>query len=98
MPRGILVVQSRPASPEQADDFHRWYDDTHLPEILAVDGFRSARRLAAVDGESFLVIYEVDDVESAKKAMLDFQRSTMTPPVGVQIDPPPTVQWFEDLS
>jgi hypothetical protein len=99
MARGLLLVQSRPASPEQLEDFHRWYEDTHLPEILGVAGFISARRLAAVDGPSFLVVYEVDDVAGAKAAMAAWQSSgAMSPPVGVLLDPPPSVQWFEDLT
>jgi hypothetical protein len=98
MARGLLLVQSRPASAEQAADYHRWYDDTHLPEILGVDGFVSARRLASVDEQSFLVVYEVDDIDGAKAAMARAQSSGgMSSPVGVQLDPPPTVQWFQDL-
>jgi hypothetical protein len=96
MTKGILLVQSRPASPEQADDYHQWYDRTHLPEILALDGFSSARRLAAVDGDTYLVAYEVDDVDRARAAM-GAARGSMSAPVGVQLDPPPTVQWFADL-
>ena len=98
MPKGILLVQSKPSSPDDPGDFHRWYDGTHIPEILAVEGFTSARRLRAIDGESYLVVYEVDDVDAAKAAMADAQASgKMTRPTGVQLDPPPSVQWFEAL-
>jgi hypothetical protein len=98
VPKGILVVQSRPTSPEDADAFHRWYDEFHVPEILGVDGFASARRFRSIDGESFLAVYEVDDVETAKAAMAEAQSSgAMTRPTGVQLDPPPSVQWFTDL-
>ena len=75
-----------------------WYDEVHIPEILGLAPFRSARRAAAVDGRSFLTIYEVDDVDAAKAAMGAAQaEGRMTRPSGVQLDPPPTVQWFEDL-
>jgi hypothetical protein len=97
VPKGILLVQSRPASEDDADAYHEWYDNTHLPEILGVDGFVSARRFAAADGDSFLVIYEVDDVDRAKAAMAE-GRESRSRPVGVQLDPPPTVQWFCDLA
>jgi hypothetical protein len=98
MAKGILLVQSRPSSPDDLDTYHRWYDETHIPEILAVDGFASARRLGAADGESFLVVYEVDDVDAAKAAMAAAQSAgTMTRPAGVQLDPPPSVQWFTEL-
>jgi hypothetical protein len=96
--KGLMIVQSRPSSPDAVDAFHRWYDEVHLPEILKVDGFVSARRLQALDGESFVAIYEVDDVDRAKAGLAERQKSgNMTRPEGVQLDPPPTVQWFTDL-
>jgi hypothetical protein len=98
MPKGILLVQSRPSSPADTDTYHRWYDETHIPELLAVEGFTSARRMQAEDGESFLVVYEVDDIEGAKAAMAAARAAgSMSPPQGLQLDPPPTVQWFADV-
>jgi hypothetical protein len=99
VPKGILLVQSRPASTDEIDTYHRWYDETHVPEMLGVDGFVSARRLAALDDGSFAVVYEVADVEAAKAAFAAFGTSgNMSPPAGVQMDPRPTVQWFTDLA
>jgi hypothetical protein len=96
MSNGILLVQSRPESPEALADFHRWYDEVHLPQILAVDGFVSARRLQSLDGESFLAVYEVDgDVEQAKANFAAARAAgKVDDPVGVQLDPPPSAQWF----
>lgn len=46
--------------------FNRWYNDVHVPEILACPGWRSNRRFECVDGESsVLAIYELDDPELA---------------------------------
>ena len=99
MTKGILVVQSKPRSPDELTEFHRWYDEVHIPEILAVTGFRTARRFQAVDGESYLAVYEVDDVDGAKAAMAEAGAAgKMTRPTGVQLDPPPTTQWFHDLT
>lgn len=95
MSKGLLVVQSRPASPEAVGDFNRWYDETHIPELLQVDGFTRATRYEAAEGGSFLAVYEVDDVDAAQAALAAAQSSgSMSRPVGVQLDPPPTVQWF----
>ena len=67
MTTGVLIVQSQPSSSEQLADFEDWYDNKHIPEVLAIDGFVSARRLQSLDGEAFIVIYEIEmDVESAK--------------------------------
>lgn len=44
------------------DAFNRWYNDVHVPEILACPGWRSARRYRSVDGDPrFLAVYELED-------------------------------------
>jgi len=66
MPKSLLFVESRPASPDHVDEYHRWHDQVHVPEMLAVDGFVSARRWHT-DGESFVTLYEIDtDVDTAR--------------------------------
>jgi hypothetical protein len=100
MAGGLLIVESRPVSPDDAVSYHDWYDNTHIPEILKVAGFRAARRLAALDGDTFLAVYEIDgDVEAAKAALGAATSSgTMSRPVGVQLSPPPVVRFFSALS
>jgi hypothetical protein len=94
-----MIVQSQPSSPDAAADFHQWYDEVHLPEILEVDGIAGARRLEALEGGSFVAVYEIDgDVEVAKANLAAAQAAgAMSRPVGVRLDPPPTVQWFADI-
>ncbi len=66
MSKSLLFVESRPASPDQVDEYHRWQDQVHVPEMLAVDGFVSAR-CWRTDGDSFVTLYEIDtDVETAR--------------------------------
>lgn len=69
--RTLLVVQSDIA-PDLESDFLRWYDEEHIPQRLAVPGFRGATRFVAgpppVSGSGLevappprhLAIYEVD--------------------------------------
>lgn len=49
--------------PAMEEEFNAWYDSEHLPERLAIAGFRSARRwvadLAAGEGK-YLATYELD--------------------------------------
>jgi len=99
MATGVLIVQSQPSSHEHLADYEDWYDKKHIPEMLAIDGFVSARRMQSLDGESFIVIYEIDvDVETAKANLATVQGSgTMSKPVGVCLDPPPTVQYFTEV-
>jgi hypothetical protein len=100
MARGVLIVESRPASPEDAAAYHDWYDNKHVPEILQLEGFISARRLEPVGGDAFIAIYEIEgDVEAAKAALQRAQSSgTMSQPEGVQLNPPPTVRYFRQIS
>jgi hypothetical protein len=61
MAKGIMYVESRPSSPEREQEYNAWYDEVHLPELLALDGIVSARRLRPVDGQGpYVAIYELE--------------------------------------
>jgi hypothetical protein len=62
MPKGVFVAITNPVSPEREAEYNEWYEGTHIHEVLAVDGFKSARRYKAVDGESprYMAVYEVE--------------------------------------
>ncbi len=67
MTNGMLIVESKAESPEHTAAYRTWYKETHVPEVLAIDGFASARLFAPLDGDSLLAIFELDaDVETAK--------------------------------
>jgi hypothetical protein len=77
MPRHILLVHSAPANGRDSE-YNTWYDNTHLPDVLRVDGFVAARRFVAapgVHGEMpalpYLAIYEIetDDLPAALAAL-----------------------------
>ena len=60
--RGLLLTMTEPA-PEMEEEFNAWYDSEHLPERLAMAGFRSAQRWVADvrPGEGrYLATYELD--------------------------------------
>jgi len=96
MAKALLLVESRPASPEQVDDYHAWHERTHIPEMLSVGGFVSARRWQADDGESFVTLYEIDtDVDTARanlKAAL--QAGQISRPIVVEMAPPPVQRYL----
>jgi hypothetical protein len=96
MAKSIMVVESRPKSQDDVDDYHHWYEQVHIPELLSVDCFVSARRFMTEDGGGFLAIYELDaDVATAKAALAEAQSSgRLSPPVGLSLDPPPSVRYF----
>lgn len=99
MTRGIMLVQAKPASPEELDAFNTWYDQVHIPEILAVDGFVSARRFHAPGSDTYTAIYEIEGDVAAAQANLAAARNAgkMTPPVGLQLDPPPLSQYLPEI-
>ncbi len=100
MAKGILLVETRPASPDQAEAYHKWYNETHISQILAVEGFVSARRLESQDDEgTFIAIYEIeaDDLETAR-ANLQASSPGHSAPVGLCLDPPPTVRYFREFA
>lgn len=58
---GAVLLMQLDVRPEDEAEFTRWYDREHIPELLALPGFLSARRFEAVgDGIRFLAIYELE--------------------------------------
>lgn len=52
-------------SPERKAEFEDWHSHEHLPERLAIAGFRRGSRWAAAGGgPGFFVLYELDDRET----------------------------------
>ena len=43
-PRGVFVTYNQPLTPADADEYHRWYSQQHLPDVLASPGFIRAQR------------------------------------------------------
>ncbi len=65
MPRYKMLTMSRPTEGRE-DEYNDWYQNVHLQEIVALDGFRTARRyrLAKEMREEgiypYVAVYEVD--------------------------------------
>jgi hypothetical protein len=62
MSRGLLLTMTEPP-PAMEEEFNAWYDTEHLPERLAITGFRSARRWVtevAPGGGKYLATYELE--------------------------------------
>ncbi|MEE3849524.1 hypothetical protein VZC37_04230 [Gordonia sp. LSe1-13] len=99
MAKGALLVESHPSSPDRADEFVTWYREVHMPEVLALDGFVSARQLTPIDGTGpYVSIYEIDcdDIGGAAKALFAAARNgTFTMSDSMQMDPPPAMRFLE---
>ena len=78
--RGLLLTITEPP-PAMEEEFNAWYDTEHLPERLAINGFRSARRWmadVAVGGGKYLATYELDSagVLTSAPYLARFQNQT----------------------
>jgi hypothetical protein len=96
-----MVVQSRPVSAEREDEYNDWYDNTHIPEILAIPGFVGVRRYKVPGPEPvYLAIcdIEADDLSApAKELRARSAAGRNTPSDAIQLDPPPVVTVYEEL-
>lgn len=80
MPSKMLVVWTNPTTKDAEEEYNRWYNETHLPDVLKVPGFVAATRyvftgVAALDGmddppQRYLALYEVDAEDLHKAAAL----------------------------
>jgi hypothetical protein len=71
----MLVVLSN-AHEGQDEAFNRWYNDTHLGDVLQVPGYSAAQRFRVSDAQlsegelpyRFLALYEVEAEDAAEAA------------------------------
>lgn len=90
MPRALFIALANPSSPADADEFDKWYENTHVPELLTnVDRLVSGTRYRVTDIEMLpgltksahrhLAIYEVDaDTEAELEQTADELRKVLT--------------------
>jgi hypothetical protein len=67
MPKAVWLVATKCTDPAREEEFNRWYDNTHLPDLLAVPGIVAARRYKLSGPANpkepeaqYLAVYEVD--------------------------------------
>ncbi|OBI16514.1 hypothetical protein A5712_25970 [Mycobacterium sp. E2327] len=97
MAKGIMYVESRPSSPEREQEYNTWYDEVHLPELMALDGIVSARRFRPVDGNGpYVAIYEIegDDLQAVLDNMIA-NASQLHMSDALQLDPAPVPRLLE---
>lgn len=81
MSKAVLIVYTNPVSPERDAEYNKWYDETHLPEVLGVDGFVAASRYRVSAAQAngveapphrYVSVYEADteDPQGLLDAML----------------------------
>jgi hypothetical protein len=104
-----MFVYTEPASAEVEDEYNRWYDEQHLPEVCAWPGITGARRYR-LDRASpgarrstaarYLAIYELD-CDDPRALLRDLQAAAgdgrLSMSDALQVDPFPVVELFDEL-
>lgn len=67
----ILYVVSLNPEPGYEDDYNRWYNTEHVPELLECPGFEAAARYEQIEAKlesspRFLALYQVASMEAFK--------------------------------
>lgn len=58
--RQFLHIVRVDIDPAHEAAFNRWYDEVHVPDLLACPGWLSARRFTALDGgPKYVAVYEI---------------------------------------
>jgi hypothetical protein len=97
MAKGIILVETFPSSPEREQEYNTWYDEIHLQELVALDGFVSARRLRPVDADGpYVALYEIeaDDLQAVLRGLND-NAGKLHMSGALQLDPPPVMRLLE---
>ena len=73
--QGIYLVFTAPVQGME-DEYHRWYDSQHIPDILAIPGVEVARRYALRENSGtpapapFLALYGFSDITRAVSGII----------------------------
>jgi hypothetical protein len=63
----VILVTTVDVDPAGEAQFNKWYNEKHLPEVMACPGFRSARRFRSAYGEpKYIAIYELESEEALR--------------------------------
>jgi hypothetical protein len=79
-PRGLLCIWTD-IDPAHEADFNRWYDREHMQERVAIPGFQSARRFAAIGAcpRPYLALYYTDTLDVFRSAPYAHAFANQTP-------------------
>ena len=108
MERGVLLVLTNPSSPDRVDEFNRWYDETHLKEVLQVPGVVGATRFELdedqmlpgddANGRRYLAAYELEaeDLKTVRDA-INATSADRTHSDAMESDPLPKLMLFRQI-
>ncbi len=60
----VIIIVRTDVAPEMEEEFNRWYDQEHVPNLLAVPGVISAKRAINTEaGLKYIAIYEHEHID-----------------------------------
>jgi hypothetical protein len=66
-PPRVILLTSVDVVPQGEAEFNRWYNEKHLPEVLACPGFVSAARYECTQGEPrYIAVYELESEDALR--------------------------------
>ena len=71
----VLVIVRIDVVPEKEEEFNRWYDEEHIPNLLGVPGVLWAKRgINTGEGPKYIAVYEhehigIQQTDAFKKAV-----------------------------
>lgn len=104
MATALLVVLTHPVEGKE-EEYHEWYSNDHLDDVLKAAGFDAAQRfefkptkLSRDAPRPFLAIYEVDaDRREEAEALLLKTANTEAMPISDALGPKSITWWFESI-
>jgi len=62
-----ILLTSVDIAPGAEEEFNRWYNEQHLPQVMACPGFRSAARYECTLGEPrYIAVYELESEQALR--------------------------------
>lgn len=110
MPKAVLLVLTNPTGPDREDEFNDWYTNTHVPDLLEVDGFVGATRYRLSETQlapseetakhRYLAIYEIesDDLAVTMKNLREAAAGGMVISEALDVRTPPSTLLFEEIA
>ena len=100
--QSLMLTFSNPAAPEMEDEYHRWYSQVHIPQLLAhVPGLTAATRYRCGDGSPhrYLTVYQVEGSDRAVLQDLADRMAdgTLDRSPALQRDPPPIMIFVDPI-
>jgi hypothetical protein len=91
MEKWLLVVRSNCTDESREDEFNKWYDEVHIPDVMTTPGLVKASRymseeLGSYEGGKYLAVYEIetDDIDKTMKTLSErvievFKKGRLSP-------------------